>query len=319
MWINLSNNGSVLASDIICNLATSYSGISITNTVFTLDTLKPNTSKWAIYDITIDNSYSQGDIVKFDFDYSSHGLTAEKVFTQLIGHVDEDFETGDFSKFIWESSNANAWITNTDVVYEGTYSSRSDTINDNDTSSLYITMNVLADDSISFQRRIFSEANYDRFYFYIDDKAQGVWSGISPWVKEKFAIKQGMHTLKWSYIKDDYSFVSKDAAFLDQILFPPTDAWTNVENAEEDLNNIKLMPNPATNYSILNFELESNQSANISLYNIKGQEVRIIQSNYRLNGQNQQIKIDTQDLSSGIYFIRIQAGNKHWFKKLIVL
>jgi len=55
MWINLSNNGSVLASDIICNLATSYSGISITNTVFTMDTLKPNTSSglFTILQLTI--------------------------------------------------------------------------------------------------------------------------------------------------------------------------------------------------------------------------------------------------------------------------
>ncbi|RUA32728.1 MAG: hypothetical protein DSY77_11510, partial [Bacteroidetes bacterium] len=30
-------------------------------------------------------------------------------------------------------------------------------------------------------------------------------------------------------------------------------------------------------------------------------------------------KIDTQNLSSGIYFIGIQSGSERWYKKLIVL
>jgi len=319
LWIDLANTGSIISTNTLCNLQTSYSGVSIANSNFTIDSLKVDSNRFAKFNLTIDNSFQIGDIIRFDFDFYSNGFVGAKQFTLVVGSVDEDFETGDFSKFIWKSNNSNPWIITQDVVYEGSYSSRSDSIQDNDTSSLMITLNVLSDDSIHFYKRISSEPYYDGLVFYIDGFQKGRWTGAGNWTKESFPLKQGLHTLRWSYIKDSYYGQNLDAAFLDNIEFPPTDAWTNVENAKTDLSDIKLMPNPATNYSILSFKLESENNANIVLYDSKGQVVRIIKSNMHLNGQKQQLKINTQDLGSGIYFIGIQAGEQRWFKKLIVL
>ncbi len=320
MLIELHNTGSILASDINSMLTTNYSGVSIGNNTHFVDTLPSDSTRYAEFEITVGSSFAVGDIIKFDFSYSSKSYLGNKVFTQLVGQVDEDFETGDFSKFIWKSSNANNWQIENTIVYEGAYSSRSHAIGDNDTSSILITLNVLADDSISFYQKVSSEETYDVLGFYIDDKYQGSWSGLKPWQYEQFAVKEGIHTLRWSYSKDAYAAdTNYDAGFLDMILFPPTDAWTNVENAKEQLQNIKLMPNPTSGSTVLSFELESAAKADIMLYDIKGQLVKVVKTGVMLRGGNQQVKIDTQNLKSGIYFVGIQSGDKRWFKKLIVL
>ena len=179
-------------------------------------------------------------------------------------------------------------------------------------------MKVLANDSISFYQKISCEENFDFLYFYIDDMVQGKWSGEKNWTRASYAVKEGIHNFKWAYIKDYINLENRDAAFVDMIAFPPTDAWTNVENAKEQLNSIKLMPNPAHNYSILSFEFAKTAKADIYLYDSKGQQIRIIKQNQATGGP-QTIKIDTQNLSSGIYFIGIQNGSERWYKKLIVL
>ncbi len=319
LWVDLKNTGSIASSNVICDLQTNYNGVSIASSSFTIDTLKVDSIRYAKFSFTINNSFNIGDIIRFDFEFNSNGFVGAKQFTLLVGSVNEDFETGDFSKFIWERTNPNAWIISNDVVYEGSYSSRSDSIGDSDTSSLVITLNVLSDDSIHFYKRISSEPYYDNLVFYIDDFQKENWSGVGNWSKESFPLKQGIHTLRWSYIKDSYGKGNLDAAFLDNILFPPTDAWTNVEDAKTQLNDIVLMPNPATDYSMLSFKLEAESNANIVLYNAKGQVVRTIENNIHITGQKQQIKINTQDLSSGIYLIGIQSGEQRWFKKLVVL
>jgi hypothetical protein len=320
MLIELHNTGSISATDINSSLTTNYSGVSIGNSTHFLDTLKSDSLRFAEFEITVGSGFIVGDIIKFDYSFTSKSYLGNHEFTQLVGQVDEDFETGDFSKFIWKSSNANNWQIESSVVYEGAYSSRSHAIGDNDTSSILITLNVLTDDSISFYQKVSSEETYDVLAFYIDDKHQDRWSGLKPWQYEQFAVKKGIHTLRWSYLKDAYAAdTNYDAGFLDMIIFPPTDAWTNVENAEEQLLNIKLMPNPTSGFTTLSFNIEDDTKADIILYDIKGQLVKVIQSDMMLRGGNQQVKIDAQNLKSGIYFIGIQSGDKRWFKKLIVL
>lgn len=319
-FVELQNTGGREATGILNTLSTNYTGVSINSNSFSIDTLYADSSKYASFEFTVDNSFKVGDIIKFDFVFNSTNYTGQAVFTQAVGQVIEDFETGDFSKFIWKSLNANNWIIENTMVYEGAHSARSFNIGDSDTSAMLITLNVLQDDSISFYQRTFSEENYDILSFRIDNKIQGFWSGVRPWSKQQYAISKGVHTLKWSYIKDGYNFDTiYDAAFVDLITFPPTDVWTNVEHAEIELNSLKLRPNPAIDFSIFSFDIANAGSARIQLYDSKGQLVRVLRHQFQLTKGNQQIKIDTHDLPAGIYFIEIRSEDTRYLKKLIVL
>ena len=70
----------------------------------------------------------------------------------IIYSANEDFETGDFSRFPWTHfGNANWTITSADQ-HGGTYSARSGVILDSQLSSLRVTLDTDAGD-ISFWRK----------------------------------------------------------------------------------------------------------------------------------------------------------------------
>ncbi len=131
----------------------------------------------------------------------------------------EDFESGDFSSFLWEQGD-NPWIISDDLPYEGFYCGKSGDISDNQESQLSITTVFNEADLLTFWYKVDSEANYDFFRFYIDGIEQGEWSGQEPWTQYSGEVDAGEHTFLWSYEKDSSVSIGQDAAFLDYVDFP---------------------------------------------------------------------------------------------------
>jgi len=76
-----------------------------------------------------------------------------------------------------------------------------------------------------------------------------------------------------------------------------------------DLDNISLVPNPTEGISTLSFIANTNeQNAIISIYNLQGQEVW--KENVFVQSGENGFDIDAGDLASGVYEIRISAGNE---------
>jgi len=131
----------------------------------------------------------------------------------------EDFETGDFSRFSWQQSgNANWYITTSDR-HNGTYSARSGSIGNSQSTTLQVTMNTNAGD-VSFWRRVSSESRYDYLRFYVDGAQKGAWSGYQSWAQQTYSVSAGTHTFKWAYTKDGSISRGSDAAWIDDIVFP---------------------------------------------------------------------------------------------------
>ncbi len=315
----LKNSGSRDAINLICNY-TSHNNLAVVASNFTADTLHPNSQVWAEFSVQFDAQLSNGNYIPFTFDYVSQAYTENKAIPQLIGVVDEDFETGDFSKFIWQSINNLDWAIDSTEIYEGQYSSRSSSlITDEDTSSMSVTINVLANDSISFYRKVSCETNYDNLLFFIDGIAQDKWSGNEDWEKFSFAVSAGVHTFEWAYIKDYYLAELEDAAWIDYIKFPPTDAWSSVKCIEDELlNSIQLWPNPTTDKVNISLNLSENGNLSTSIYNQLGQSIGGETNHGTLYSGQNNISLDVSNLSSGIYFIQISFDKQQYFQKLIV-
>ena len=147
---------------------------------------------------------------------TSVGATA----TTLGLPSDEDFETGNFSKYAWARSGNTLWTVQSGDVYDGTYSARSGIIGDSQSTTLQVSLTIAAADEISFYRKISSEGNYDFLKFYIDGIQQESWSGEVPWNKVSYAVTTGVHVFKWVYIKDISMSKGLDAAWVDDIKFP---------------------------------------------------------------------------------------------------
>ena len=118
--------------------------------------------------------------------------------------------------------------------------------------------------------------------------------------------------LKWAYEKDINNIEGADAAWLDNIVFPPASTVLGVNNIIEN-NSSHVYPNPATNQ--INIVLEKGQVLGISAFNLMGSRINFPQPKY-IN--NQTIQLDISSLETGIYMVEIVLENQKIIKKLIV-
>ncbi len=131
----------------------------------------------------------------------------------------EDFESGDFSSYLWDQGS-NPWTITSTNPYEGTYSARSGSIGDDSNSQLSITMDIADVDLLSFYYKVSSEGTYDFLRFFVDGVKQGEWSGEVPWTQFSMSIAAGQHTFLWSYEKDGSVSSGDDMGVIDFIEFP---------------------------------------------------------------------------------------------------
>jgi len=148
-------------------------------------------------------------------------ISLNKILPQAKTESIEDFETGNFSQFDWQTGGTQPWLITDVTPYEGSYCARSGDINDNQESWISLTYDVYSPEDISFWYRVSSEANYDFLTFYIDNAVIGSWAGIVPWTQATYPVTAGTHTFKWRFNKDVSVSSGEDAAFIDYIVFPP--------------------------------------------------------------------------------------------------
>jgi PKD repeat protein len=148
-------------------------------------------------------------------------VSLKKAFPQSKTESIEDWETGNFSQFDWQTGGTQPWLITDVTPYEGNYCARSGDINDSQESWISLTYDVYSPQDISFWYRVSSEPNYDYLTFYIDGAVLGSWAGTLPWTQASYPVTAGTHTFKWRYNKDVSVSTGEDAAFVDYIVFPP--------------------------------------------------------------------------------------------------
>ncbi|MBC8146574.1 MAG: hypothetical protein H8E98_01145, partial [Bacteroidetes bacterium] len=165
-----------------------------------------------------------------------------------IGTVDEDFETGDFTKFNWGVSSSYPW-TISSPAYDGQYCMKSGNIADGQSSVMTLTLDVLVDDTISFYKKVSCEddpwgEDYDYLEFLINSTSMGKWDGVINWSKEEFHVVAGTTTFKWIYKKDNMQSDGSDCAWIDNIVFPPIATPASINDIDSRDLNFNIYPNP---------------------------------------------------------------------------
>ena len=132
----------------------------------------------------------------------------------------ETFEGSVFHTAGWTQGTYPWTITNT-MAYAGNYCLRSAPgLAHNQTSEISIPVTLTAPDSISFYYKVSSEANYDKFHFYIDNSDLVIESGEVAWTRAAFLVPAGSHTLRFTYAKDVSVNSNNDCAWIDNITLP---------------------------------------------------------------------------------------------------
>lgn len=288
------------------------------NTFSTLGIVNSNSVVSATYNVTLANNITIGTLVDIDYLISTNTYFDNKTFHLKAGELLEDFETNNFSKYPWTfGGNAN-WFTTTSNPFQGNYCSQSGSIADNQKTDLIITLDVLADDSISFYAKVSSETNYDFLKFYVDADKLGEWSGTTNWQYNSYSIGTGLHTLKWSYVKDNTVAAGDDAAWVDNISLP---AFVNVVSAVSTISDnesgVSVSPNPAKDIINVNFTLAHPELVTIKLFDVKGQSIDIV-ANKKYAAGNHSEKILTGSLPSGLYLCKLVSASKTINTKIII-
>ncbi len=245
MTITIKNAGTADATNAVLDLFTSSSDITFTNTTYTVESIAAGQEVTITAPFTIASTVENGSTYEIGYGMNAGYYGVQGTYVIMIGAIIEDFETGDFTKYDWQFS-ATPWNITTETTHGGTYAAKSGAISENGSTSMTLSVNVVAAGSMSFWYMVSSEANYDKLHFYIDGNEVNSWSGESAWTEVTTAVTTGTHTFAWTYTKDGSVSNGSDCAWIDDISFPPTnvinvlDPVTNLQAEVENDNNVTL-------------------------------------------------------------------------------
>ena len=97
---------------------------------------------------------------------------------------------------------------------------------------------------------------------------------------------------------------------------------TGIEDAESavptKMNLAQNYPNPFNPSTVINFSLTKKSDVKLKIYDTLGKEIKVL-VNESLNAGNHEVKFNAENLSSGIYFYQINAGDFVETKKMILM
>jgi len=231
----------------------------------------------------------------------------------------ESYEAGTFDGSYWGFSGNAGWSLDNTVAFDGTYSAKSNTITHNQKAEMSIEADYPTAGKISYKGKASCEAGYDHLRFYIDGVEKKKISGNTAWLDGAFDVEAGSHIFKWSYTKDASSSSYSDCVWVDYITLLGG-RTTGIENevvpVETEL--MQNYPNPFNPSTRISFATSENGYAKLSVFNQKGELVQNIFEG-ELNKGNHSYEFNASDLTSGIYFYKLETKNASYMKKMMML
>ena len=292
------NKGLSAAPNTMFNIYCSIPEISFSQSEFPQGTVAAGEEFTVDCTFTLSENATDGVAYEIPIAVFSGNYVTNGTFAFAVGNVMEDFETGNFSKFNWINDNNRPWTVSNANAYAGSYSAKSGNIGDSQSTSLSIQIECFVEGEISFYKKVSSESGYDKLYFYIDNNEKASWSGEVNWSKETYTLTPGMHELKWTYKKDVYASSGSDCAWIDNIVFPPTEVITITQ--ETEMEGIVLYPNPNKGQFSISLPEED---CEILVFNSLGQQL------YRQSKAQGLTNLNLEGLSQGIYFVTVKSAS----------
>ncbi len=294
----LRNSGNAAVPSAVFVVFNSHEVINIETTQWNYDVIGAGEVFTADMDFSLGDDAQDGAMYQLICAaYHGHYVVRDNYYIQ-VGQSMDGFETGDFSAFDWQFvSPVYAWRVVTESPYEGQYCAKSSEIDNNEATSMSITIQVGRESEISFYYKVSSENNYDKLHFYIDGNEKNNWSGDVSWTRASYQITAGTHILKWEYTKDVSLSSGSDCAWIDNVVLPASTIITDMEEVVER-QHVTLYPNPADD--VLDIELGDSLS-DVVVYNSLGQVVR------RLEAVSGTVRIGLENLNAGMYLVRVNG------------
>lgn len=148
--------------------------------------------------------------------------------------------------------------------------------------------------------------------------APNTWIASQP--NDTLKLTTNILTNPYQYLTPDYrptgtSVAASAASFTDAAIAPLTSTTSSISEKILSLNNLTLSPNPANKYSLLNINASQAMKINVELYSIDGKLVSALYYNESISTGNNTLEIQTENLSTGLYFVIVSnEGSKQTLK-----
>lgn len=101
-------------------------------------------------------------------------------------------------------------------------------------------------------------------------------------------------------------------------IYPVVDLTVSINESNGNIISLQNIPNPASNNTIINYELKETGNVSISVVDITGKEIISLAQGIQTQG-NHKVKIDVSTLPAGMYFYTLTAGNYKATRKIAVV
>ncbi|MGM0612910.1 MAG: C25 family cysteine peptidase [Bacteroidota bacterium] len=300
-----------------CTLLSSSVYVDVKKPYESIQNLAEGQKKELVFLVEVDTGMPDGTTVRFDLDLAAGNYSSVTSFYEVIGNIDEDFETKDFDQFSWDPGTNYGWEIDTTEAYAGDASAVSGLPYDEHggVSVLSISLNTVKDDSISFYRKVSSEADYDYMKFFIDGQLEEEWSGFLSWERFSYFVPAGNHVFKWTYEKDQYVSSGADKAWLDDVRLPAISTPASV-NENMQVSAIHVYPNPAERTQNMELSLSKSAEVVVDLLDRNGKKLRNIKAG-SMSGGDHKFSYDLTGLSRGLYLLSIKVDDEQHTVKIM--
>ncbi len=230
----------------------------------------------------------------------------------VAGERIDSFEEG-FESYPWRGGGTQGWVLDSNIRHSGRLSARSGAIDYRQTSDLVLEIYLPRKDTLSYWLKTSTEANYDKFQFYIDNERRGIeaW-GESGWTLRKQVVPAGRHTLRWRYVKDEEGEAGSDCVWIDDVRLPLA-LWDSaygwfgtaeplgIEEVGGRKSEVRVYPNPTTG------QVTVEGMGLLRIYDLYGREVHTTTLHSPLS------TLHLEPLPDGIYLLHLNNayGSSH--------
>ena len=109
----------------------------------------------------------------------------------------------------------------------------------------------------------------------------------------------------YTHVTAVYNTLNVESTYNDSIYFPGVLATGINEISKNEITLSQTMPNPANDYTYINYSLSKGEKATLTVYNCFGQIV--LSENVDVNAKNH--RLNTSNLAQGVYYYNISSGN----------
>jgi hypothetical protein len=168
-----------------------------------------------------------------------------------------------------------------------------------------------------------TDFNHLRFISY-EENGDGGGSGTLPsytkrdWNCSYILPSNWMYKASSSVYAPSYAFVAGYGYEHHWIEFLLTADETGIaKTVDNKLSVGQNQPNPFSGTTTINYTLSTKENVNLTVYNVAGAKVMEINEGVKAAGTHT-IQLNASDLTSGVYYYTITAGNSQITKKMIV-